>query len=325
MKKVLNDPALRIKITGACNRSCCFCNEEGDMRNIDQIDPSSSFFECVHEIMDATKIKRIMLTGGEPTIHPNLSEIVSGIDAESISITTNGIRTLTTDKWSGLAKSGLGKVIVSIHDATPQTLIQVELRPRNFGWATRSIESQRINLINASQVGLGVRVNVVAHNSKDQVLSVLDSLTELQIEHRFDIRILNDLSNVIKSQHIIREVCTVLEAHEIQQEKKVGSSNVSVLWETESGFMFSTKTSFPYYFESICEHCPIKKQCHEGFYGLRLEKRGDDYWIRLCIYKNGADVLMPWKQFISSRLIEQFLLLCQNDSSTKPNTKEKSA
>ena len=27
-------PALRVKVSGACNRSCNFCHEEGDMKTI---------------------------------------------------------------------------------------------------------------------------------------------------------------------------------------------------------------------------------------------------------------------------------------------------
>ena len=66
-----------------------------------------------------------MLTGGEPTIHPDLHRIVNGINVQSISITTNGIRPLSVDEWARLYDEGLRKVIVSIHDATPQSFIQL--------------------------------------------------------------------------------------------------------------------------------------------------------------------------------------------------------
>ena len=82
------------------------------------------------------------------------------------------------------------------------------------------------------------------------------------------------------------------------------------LWETESGFRFSTKMAYRYFFDPICMDCHIKQQCHEGFYGIRIEQKGSDYWVRLCLYKHSPDVLMPWKSFLQSDLPKKFKELC---------------
>lgn len=313
MNQKISDPALRIKMTGVCNRTCNFCNEEGDMRTIGAIEPSSAFFECVHGLLGALNVSKVMLTGGEPTIHPNLYEIVEGIKASDISITTNGIRPLSVDTWAKLKAVGLRKVIVSIHDATPQSFLQLETRRREFGWAVRSLSAQKENLVAASKAGLRVRVNTVAYGSYEQVRTVIDALSDLQMEHRFDIRLLNDLANIERSQQIIREVCESLGAKIITEERRAGSSNATVLWEADSGFRFSTKMAFKYFFDAVCRGCPIKDQCYEGFYGIRLERRMTDYWVRLCIYKHTPEVLMPWNEFLQSRLAERFKTLCDQD------------
>lgn len=315
MSQIITNPALRIKMTGVCNRTCSFCNEEGDMRTIGSIEPNEKFFECVHTLAEAFDIKQVMLTGGEPTIHPDLHKIVDGIKAPRISITTNGIRPLSIDEWTELYNAGLRKVIVSIHDATPQSFIQLETRQRKFGWAVRALESQKHNLIAASDAGMEVRVNTVAYHSREQVHQVLDDLEGLQQKYKFDIRILNDLANIEKSQQIIRDVCQALDARVIMEHRRAGSSNATVLWETESGFRFSTKMAYRYFFDPICSGCPIKEQCHEGFYGIRIERRISDYWVRLCIYKHTPDVLMPWNTFLKSDLARQFKELCERDQS----------
>ncbi|KKQ87851.1 MAG: hypothetical protein UT09_C0009G0005 [Parcubacteria group bacterium GW2011_GWF2_38_8] len=313
MNQIITDPALRIKMTGVCNRTCSFCNEEGDMRTIGSIEPNETFFNCVQTLLETLGIKRVMLTGGEPTIHPDLYKIVNGIKTSEISITTNGIRSLSVDGWAKLRNAGLRKVIFSIHDVTPQSFLQLEIRRREFGWAVRALESQKHNLLTASGAGLQVRVNVVAYQSYEQIYQVLYTLEDLQQKYKFDIRLLNDLANVGKSQQIIKDVCQALGAKPIKEERRAGSSNTTVLWKTESGFYFSTKMTFRYFFDPICGNCSIKKQCHEGFYGIRLERRLSDYWIRLCIYKHTPDVLMPWREFLQSKFSEQFKDLCKKD------------
>lgn len=315
MNQIITNPSIRIKITGLCNRSCSFCNEEGDMRTIGSIEPNEEFFKCVHTLAEMLKIKQIMLTGGEPTIHPSLHQIVSGIDAPEISITTNGIRPLSTQEWTGLKNAGLSRVIFSIHDATPQSIIKLETRGRVFSWAVRSIESQKHNLECASQAGLRVRVNTVAYHSREHVREVLDVLEHLQNKHKFDIRLLSDLSDIEKSHQIIKDVCTESGATVIKEERRAGSSNTVTLWETESGFRFSTKMAYRYFFDPICKDCQIKQQCHEGFYGIRIEQRASDYWVRLCLYKHTPDVLMPWKSFLESELPKKLKDLCKLEQS----------
>lgn len=305
MDQIVTKPALRIKTTGICNRSCSFCNEEGDMRTIGSVEADAYFFECVHILTQAFGIGRVMLTGGEPTIHPQFRKIVQGINSLDISVTTNGIRQISMEEWVALKGDGLRKMIVSIHDASPQQMIRLETRSRQFGWAVQALEAQQHNLVAACRAGMSVRVNTVAYHSRDQALRVLDALHDLQRQYQFEIRLLNDLANIERSQQYIQDACQALGATAVRTFRRAGSSNATVAWETESGFRFSTKMAYRYFFDPICGDCPLKQRCHEGFYGIRLERRLDDYWVRLCIYKHTPDVLMPWREFLGSVYAQQ--------------------
>ena len=70
-------------------------------------------------------------------------------------------------------------------------------------------------------------------------------------------------------------------------------------------FPFLTKMAYRYFFDPVCVGCLIKEQCHEGFYGIRIERRMSDYWVRLCIYKHTPDVLMPQEAFLKSELVKK--------------------
>jgi cyclic pyranopterin phosphate synthase len=309
----ITPPAIRIKVTGACNRTCSFCHEEGDMKTIHEVTPDEEFFTCIHALSECLDIRRAMLTGGEPTVHPRLGEIVEGLNLSEISITSNGIRFYDTAWWSNLRRHGLSKVIFSVHDAAVQPLLSLETRRRSVGWAIAALDAQRRNILSAASAGLPVRVNVVAYHSAERLLDVVRWLSELQKEQVFDIRLLNDLSNVEASGRFIDQVCRDVEAEEVSVHRRAGSSNVTKTFRAASGLQFGTKVAYPYYFEPICRECPIRAQCHEGFYGVRIERRDLGYYVRLCIYKSSEEVLMPWQQFLESKIIDGLRQALQED------------
>lgn len=301
-------PALRLKITGACNRSCFFCHEEGDMRGILSVQPDRELVRCIDTLLEVLKIKKVMLTGGEPTLHSQLSEIVSVIKtAPEISITTNGTLLKSVEEWGNLRRCGLTQTIISINEVSPKAFLAAETRKRSLGWATTLLQNQIKNLANLHQAGLPTRVNVVAHGETKNVKQVFDFLQTLQTIYQFEIRLLNDLTNINQSQEAIFSIIAELKAKPINSYRRAGSSNVTQYYKTENGFEFSTKLSFHYFFEPICRGCIIREQgkCFEGFYGPRVELRQDGYYVRLCLYQQTPNVLMPYKKFISSVLTDE--------------------
>jgi cyclic pyranopterin phosphate synthase len=107
---------LRISLTDACNLRCVYCMPE-DMN-----------FRPRHELMTDEEIlylvrvgaslgvNKIRLTGGEPTIRPNLVELVRGIaqtpGIKDLAMTTNAI--LLDKLAQPLAEAGLQRVNISI-------------------------------------------------------------------------------------------------------------------------------------------------------------------------------------------------------------------
>ena len=84
-------PPLRLVLTTRCNGKCFFCHEEGQTASGDM--EEKQIIEAVH---DAKRlgIKAISLTGGEPTLRPDLGNIINRIlciypDVE-LKLTTNG-------------------------------------------------------------------------------------------------------------------------------------------------------------------------------------------------------------------------------------------
>ncbi len=117
---------LRISLTDKCNMRCVYCMSE-DM-----------VFQPTEELMTTAEIRRLVrlfarlgvdkirLTGGEPTVHPDLLTIVRDIrDAgiTRISMTTNGLR--LAELAAPLKAAGLERVNVSVDTLDPDRFHRV--------------------------------------------------------------------------------------------------------------------------------------------------------------------------------------------------------
>ncbi|MBP7687731.1 MAG: GTP 3',8-cyclase MoaA [Thermoflexales bacterium] len=117
---------LRISLTDKCNMRCVYCMAE-DMVFMpsDDLMTTPEILRLVN-IFARLGIDKIRLTGGEPSIHPDLIEIVRGIrDAgiHRISMTTNGLR--LADLAKPLKTAGLERVNVSVDTLDPERFHRV--------------------------------------------------------------------------------------------------------------------------------------------------------------------------------------------------------
>jgi GTP 3',8-cyclase len=107
---------LRISLTDACNLRCVYCMPEHmNFRPRHELMTDEEILHLVR-VGASLGVNKIRLTGGEPTIRPNLVEIVRGIaqtpGIQDIAMTTNAI--LLDKLAQPLAEAGLKRVNVSI-------------------------------------------------------------------------------------------------------------------------------------------------------------------------------------------------------------------
>lgn len=116
-------------ITSACNANCGFCNFARDRhpkerwRYVSRADA----FEAI-AILHREGVRYLVLTGGEPTLHPNVTDIVAhatGLGMKVMLVTNAGI--LGVNKINSLHDAGLSSFIISV-DAASQ-----ELHEKNRG------------------------------------------------------------------------------------------------------------------------------------------------------------------------------------------------
>jgi GTP 3',8-cyclase len=148
---------LRVSLTDRCNYRCTYCMPEDGVELLPR-DEILSFEEITRlaGIFASLGVRRIRLTGGEPTIRKRVWELVAQLAAvdgiQSVVMTTNGH--LLADLAAPLAGAGLRQVNVSLDT----------LDPAKFRAITRRGDIQRVvaGIDAARAAGLGVKINAVA-------------------------------------------------------------------------------------------------------------------------------------------------------------------
>ncbi len=105
--------SLRMSITQRCDLACSHCHREGQSAARTELTPGE--IERVVRIASVCGVRKVKLTGGEPLMREDVTEVVSRISPlmKEVSLTTNGSRlsALAAD----LHRAGLARVNVSLH------------------------------------------------------------------------------------------------------------------------------------------------------------------------------------------------------------------
>lgn len=219
---------LRLAITDRCDLRCTYCME-----------PDATFASrderlSVPELLRAAAIcvrlgvQRIRVTGGEPTLHPQLDQIIESLgalDIEDLAMTTNG-RIHDADRLKRWRDLGLNRLTISLDT----------LRPDRFAAITRStspIKRVLESITTARDVGLTpVRVNVVVMRSvnDDEIADLGAYAHDEGVEVRFiefmplDAGRHWDPASVVTAEEIIDKLATRVDLEPIGRERPAGTA-----------------------------------------------------------------------------------------------------
>ncbi len=173
---------LRVSLTDRCNFRCVYCMpEKGVVFHPHAYHLTDEELVRVIRIMTTLGFDRVRLTGGEPTVRPNLVPIVEQIAAipgiKEIAMTTNGMR---LEKIAEpLARAGLNRVNISIDTLDAERFAKIT----RFG----KLEAVWRGIVAAERAGLTpIKLNAVivrGYNEDDIV-----DLAQLTQDHAWDMR-----------------------------------------------------------------------------------------------------------------------------------------
>jgi cyclic pyranopterin phosphate synthase len=126
---------LRISVTDRCNFRCVYCMPEAGLQWLPKADILS--YEEIADVVGQLApmgLKRLRITGGEPTIRPNLDELIRMLRAvpgvEDIALSTNGVR--LPDIAALYRDAGLDRVNISADSLRPDRIAAIARRKLGF-------------------------------------------------------------------------------------------------------------------------------------------------------------------------------------------------
>jgi MoaA/NifB/PqqE/SkfB family radical SAM enzyme len=176
---------------------------------------------------------------------------------------------------------------------------------RNKIWCENILKNTTENIKKLKNRGIKTKINFVVNKYQD-----IKEIKEIKkyVGDEVELRLLNNLSSAKKTDKIIKKIIKDLHGIEKSSYKRKSSSSKTIYYNTQIGEL-SIKKSSTFYFNDLCNNCPIKNSCYEGFYGIRVEKRKRKHYIRLCLYRNDKEVLMTYQKFLKSKLKNKYLIL----------------
>jgi len=123
---------LRLSLTDRCNLRCTYCMPAEGLPWIPRAEllTAAELARLARIAVTRLGVRSIRLTGGEPTLRPDLIEIVAQLAAlrprPELSLTTNGLR--LRGMAEGLRAAGLDRVNVSLDTLDPQRFRRISRR-----------------------------------------------------------------------------------------------------------------------------------------------------------------------------------------------------
>ncbi|RFU43600.1 radical SAM protein [Actinomadura logoneensis] len=336
---VHTDRTLRAKIIDGCGMTCTFCHNEGTPVVADNLRtangyaaqgasgrvsiylgtngarflpatvvPDAYFASTLTLLRDALDLNELHLTGGEPTLHPQLAQIVQiGVQGGlRVCVTSNGERGAAV--WESCARAGLDRVNFSIFGTTPDELAQVQhSRFANIRRAERKIAALKDSVTAAERAGIPASANIVVPNyaHAPRVLRLLEEYSPW-----LDVRLLNSLADGAESIEAITRILADLGAVATAHHLTAGVSGSRTAYELPDGRTIWFKQIRSVRLPETCSGCRFNNDsdCQEGFYGVRLyrDARGG-YQVGVCIQR--MDLCMPVADFVRHDLCREVLAL----------------
>ena len=134
---VLSDPQgrridyVRLSVTDRCNYRCTYCLPDGGVDHVDRADILS--FEEIVAIVGcfaAMGVRRLRITGGEPTVRRDLVGLVQRLSAvpgiDDLALSTNGH--LLSDLAAPLRSAGVARLNISLDTLDPDKFARISRR-----------------------------------------------------------------------------------------------------------------------------------------------------------------------------------------------------
>jgi cyclic pyranopterin phosphate synthase len=201
---------LRISVTDRCNFRCRYCMPAAGLEWLPKSD-ILSYEEITQVVRELAPLglRRLRITGGEPTLRPQLELLVGMLRSipgiEDISLSTNGVR--LPELAGSFRKAGLDRVNMSADSLRPDRIRQISRRNIDFDPIAAATA--------AEQAGLSpIKINVVVMRGIND--DELRDFARLTVEREWHVRFIELMpvgemreltwDHVVASEEVLRQL-----------------------------------------------------------------------------------------------------------------------
>lgn len=153
------------ELTPCCNMACKMCYVRMTKQQQEEIAPLATAQQWLALAEEAKKqgMVYLLLTGGEPFLHPDLQQILSGLNQMGLLVSINSNGTLITEEVvSWLKEVPPTRVNITLYGASDATYERLCGNPKGFTQAVRGIR-----LLKAAGIVVKINCSVTPYNADD--------------------------------------------------------------------------------------------------------------------------------------------------------------
>ncbi|WP_444684239.1 GTP 3',8-cyclase MoaA [Alkalicoccus luteus] len=229
---------LRISVTDQCNLRCRYCmpkeifDDHFPFLGQDQLLTFDEIVKIVHACRTTADLKKLRITGGEPLLRKNLTQLIERLRTETsiddIAMTTNGI--LLPKKAHALKEAGLSRVSVSLDSLDDSRFQAITGRTLKVAHVLNGINAAR-------EAGLPVKLNMVVKKgmNEEDILPMVERFKGTGIIVRFIEYMDVGNANGWKLDHVLSKAEIVDKIHNVYPLEEAPANSTG---ETASRFRF---------------------------------------------------------------------------------------
>jgi cyclic pyranopterin phosphate synthase len=204
---------LRISVTDRCNFRCVYCMPREGLQWLPKAEILS--YEEITEVVRQLAplgLRRLRITGGEPTIRPDLETLIRQLrgiaEIEDIALSTNGAR--LPQMARSLHAAGLDRVNMSADSLRPQRIAEIARRDLGFDPIAAAVAAEAAGLA-------PIKVNVVVLRGTND--DEIEDFARLTIDRPWHVRFIElmpvgDLreltwEHVVPSDEVLQRIATL--------------------------------------------------------------------------------------------------------------------
>ncbi|MFI6423278.1 radical SAM protein [Streptomyces sp. NPDC050842] len=285
---------LRVSLTPRCNLACWFCHNEGDVpppltRADRKHQPRNGELDAADyvDILTAaigSGLKRTYFTGGEPLASPLARPVLNSLPDPgpdgSYTLITNGTLVRRNQEW--LATTRLDKVKVSLHYFSNESLWEIAKYKKEgaggIGVILDGIEAAR-------EVFERVELNTLLQRENEhEILPILEYALERRLPVQFIELVDTDYnagqrSSAISADGIIGHLRTLTSDERVET---AGVGQGRRVFRVDGVEIDVIHKGLGRHHVGQCGTCPVRPQCVEGFWALRMDHAGG---IQPCLLR----------------------------------------